>query len=295
MDTKAPKTTPKKAAESVTLAAYEDRMARVTDYVYEHLDEKIDLSRLAEIACLSPYHWHRVYHALRGETIAATVKRLRLHRAAGYLVQTPMSIAEIAGKSGYPSPQSFTRVFKSAYGVPPATYRRVGGHAQFRKQSRERISKMYDVSIKTVPNMKAVSVTHTGSYMQIGKAFDTLMRWCGMHGLLGPDSRSVGIYYDDPSLVPEEDLRSRAALITNSETAIEPPFERTDIAGGEYAVLRHVGPYAELETAYQWLYGDWLVASGREAADAPIFEEYLNDPQQTPPTDLVTEIYLPLK
>ncbi|OWK24560.1 hypothetical protein AJ87_20285 [Rhizobium yanglingense] len=40
------------------------------------------MERLAEIACMSSYHWHKIYRAIYGETLAATVKRLRLHRAA---------------------------------------------------------------------------------------------------------------------------------------------------------------------------------------------------------------------
>lgn len=58
-------------------AEYGERMDRVTAYVFDHLDDALDLNRLAEVACLSPYHWHRIYHAMRGETIAATVRRLR--------------------------------------------------------------------------------------------------------------------------------------------------------------------------------------------------------------------------
>ncbi|HEX3379751.1 MAG TPA: GyrI-like domain-containing protein [Paraburkholderia sp.] len=68
----------------------------------------------------------------------------------------------------------------------------------------------------------------------------------------------------------------------------------TRIRGGEYAVLRHVGPYSDMRAAYEWLYGTWLVQSGREAADAPVFEEYLNSPKETAPAELVTEICLPL-
>lgn len=91
-------------------AAYEARFNRVAAFIYDHLDDEIDLNQLAEIACLSPYHWHRIYRAMYGETIAATVKRLRLHRAAGFLAQTAMPIAEVAKRSGYKSLQSFTRV-----------------------------------------------------------------------------------------------------------------------------------------------------------------------------------------
>ncbi len=47
---------------------YGERMDRVTAYVFDHLDDDLDLNKLAEVACLSPYHWHRVYHAMRRET-----------------------------------------------------------------------------------------------------------------------------------------------------------------------------------------------------------------------------------
>ncbi len=102
---------------------YNDRLNRVTAYIYDHLDEDIDLNRLAEVACLSPYHRHRVYHALHGETIATTVRRLRLHRAAGFLAYSSMPMDEIAAKSGYSSVQAFPRAFhadlRSAAGAVP--------------------------------------------------------------------------------------------------------------------------------------------------------------------------------
>jgi AraC family transcriptional regulator len=59
-------------------------------------------------------------------------------------------------------------------------------------------------------------------------------------------------------------------------------------------VLRFRGPYATMRAAYQWLYGEWLVQSGAQPADAPVFEEYLNSPRDTAPNDLLTDIHLPL-
>ncbi|MEW8499130.1 MAG: GyrI-like domain-containing protein, partial [Candidatus Thiodiazotropha taylori] len=50
------------------------------------------------------------------------------------------------------------------------------------------------------------------------------------------------------------------------------------------------GSYAELEKPYDWLFGQWLPQSGYEAADFPPFEEYLNDPKDTPPSELLTRI-----
>jgi len=282
-----------------TWTDYEERLSRVTAYIYDHLEDELDLNRLADVACLSPYHWHRVYHAMHGETIAATVKRLRLHRAAGYLAHTSMAVVDIARRSGYSTLQSFTRAFSSVYGMTPAQYRKNGSHARFKITASERTNLMYDVTIKTVPGMRVITVDHVGSYMQIGKAFDSLYGWLASRNLIGHHTRMVGIYYDDPSVVPEAELRSRAGVIVEGDIvkddAIEPPVRFTEIAAGQYAVLRHKGPYADMKGAYQWLYGEWLLKSGREAADAPVFEEYLNTPRDTPPTELITEICLPLK
>ena len=274
---------------------YEQRLTRVTAYIYDHLDDTLDLNKLAEVACLSPYHWNRIYHALYGETVAATVKRLRLHRAAGYLAQTGLPIEVIAEKSGYKTVQSFTRVFRDAFGMPPALYRKNGSHTLFQPAHNERMAEMYDVTIKQVPGFSALTIEHSGPYMQIGQAFDRLIGWCGANDLIDGDLRMIGIYYDDPNVVPENQLRSRAGIVPGGSLPSDAPFERTQVAGGSYAALRHKGPYADMRAAYQWLYGQWLLPSGHQAADAPCFEEYLNNPRDTAPTELLTDICLPLR
>ena len=273
---------------------YEDRLRRVTAYIYDHLDEEIDLQKLAEIACLSPYHWHRIYRAVQGETIAATVKRLRLHRAAGHLANSDLTIEEVAERCGYPNLQSFTRVFKSVYGMPPAQYRKNGSHRQFQGPDRERINGMYDVEVRNVPATRLLTVAHRGSYMDIGKAFEQVMGWVASQGLMGPDTRLFGIYYDDPEAVPEDQLRSRAGVVMGEGFPEDSPLEVTEIPGGEHAVLRYKGPYADMLGAYQWFFSEWLMKSNHEAGDAPMFEEYLNNPRDTPPTELLTDIYMPL-
>ncbi len=150
------------------------------------------------------------------------------------------------------------------------------------------------VTITTIPNMQCISIEHVGSYLTIGKAFDTLYGWLATQRLLRTEMRSIGIFYDDPAAVVEEQLKSRACVIVDEYIAFEAPLVHTEIAGGLYAVLKHKGPYANMKAAYQWLYGEWLVQSGKQVANEPIFEEYLNSPRDTAPTELLTQIYLPL-
>ncbi|WP_345812435.1 GyrI-like domain-containing protein [Paraburkholderia sp. PREW-6R] len=155
-----------------------------------------------------------------------------------------------------------------------------------------------EVTIRTMEPMDLLAVDHIGPYMEIGKAFDALFGWLAKHNLLAGRMRMIAVYYDDPGVVEEHALRSKAAVLLPhpvlTSVTVSPPVAIAHIAGGDYAVLEHSGPYSDLGAAYDWLYGTWLVQSGREAANAPAFEEYLNSPTDTAPADLLTEICLPL-
>lgn len=282
-------------SENGIWAAYEKRLMRVSAYIYDHLDEDLDLDRLSEIACLSAHHWHRVYRAVHNETLAATVRRLRLHRAAGELVRSDLSVRDIAARWGYPNLQSFTRTFAAAYGMPPARYRREGPHRAFEPESTKETTRMFDVSIRSIPEQSLLSIPHTGSYMGIGKAFEALYGTLFSRNLFRPDMRMIGVFLDDPELVAEDKLRSFACVSADAKTPADAPLVRHTLAGGDHAVLRHVGPYANMAAAYRWLYGTWLPASGRSIRDDVMFETYLNNPREVPPGELVTEICLPLQ
>lgn len=274
---------------------YEDRLRRVVDYIHDHLDGELDMATLAGVAAMSPYHWHRIYSARYGETVFETVKRLRLQRAAADLAHGEMPIAKVATRAGYSAQPSFARAFKSVFGKPPALYRRAGSHTRFDPNSPEGKAIMYDVEIRTLPDLNVVAVPHEGDYMQIGRAFGTLSGVLAGRGLMKPDMAMIAIYLSDPDTVPVAKLQSLAGVTTDSADSAEPPLVGTEIRGGRYAVLRHKGPYADMRAAYRWLLGTWLVQSGEEAADAPLFEIYLNTPGDTPPLELRTDIHLPLE
>ncbi len=278
-------------------AGYVRRFTRVTEYIYAHLDAELDLATLAEVAALSPWHWHRIWQAVYGESVVQTVKRLRLQRAAADLVHNSMSLDDVWPRAGYGSAAAFTRAFKDAYGLPPAEYRKSGSHTRFTLQFAPKgVVTMHDVSIRKLAPATLAVVPHRGSYMEIGRAFETLFGVLGARGLLRPGLCMKGLYYSDPTSVPEAELRSAAGILVPDDAfPVEAPLERTELRGGDYAVLRHKGPYSDMKPAYDWLFGTWLVQSGREAADAPVFEDYLNNPREVPPTELLTDICLPLK
>jgi AraC family transcriptional regulator len=277
---------------------YQERLSRVTAYMHDHLAESLDLNHLAEVAHLSPFHWHRVYQALYGESIATTVRRLRLHRGTGYLANTTLPVEQVARKCGYPNAQSFARAFAAHYGMSPTRYRTEGAHMAFR-QGQVDAGKVaaagYTVTVRYVPQVQLAGMAHRGAYMQVGKAFELAFARMAAQGLMRCDTRWMAVYYDDPFVVPEAQLQSRAGLSVPAGCAAQTPLEPFTLGGGLCAVLRHQGPYATMGAAYQWLYGQWLVQSGYEAGDSPVFEEYYNNPRDTPPDQLLSDIYLPLR
>ena len=66
-------------------AVYEGRVNAAIDYVEAHLADELTIEQLAEVAHFSPFHFHRIFSAVTGETIGAFVARVRVERAATLL------------------------------------------------------------------------------------------------------------------------------------------------------------------------------------------------------------------
>lgn len=283
---------------TATQRSYGQRIERVVAHLGERLDQPLTLEALAAVGHFSPYHFHRIYRGTMGETVADTLRRMRLHRAAVELIRGTQTLAAIARRCGYGSTAAFNRAFAQAYGSPPGEFRRRrGADAAFTprptQDSPEDYS-MYQVDITQRAPAVVAALRHKGAYHEIGTTFEKLGAWSGSRGLA--QNRSFGVYYDDPESKPADELCSDACveIPETYELASSGP-KRLTIAGGRYAVLIHTGPYADLERPYRWLYGEWLPNSGEEAADAPVVEEYLNDPRALPPLQWRTAICIPLR
>ena len=276
---------------------YQRRLDVVTDYIYAHLDDDLSLETLAHVSGFSRYHWHRIYRAVRGETAAQTVRRLRLERAAAMLTETSWSVERIAWKAGFTGTDVFSRAFLRSYRTTPSRFR-IGGRPASIDSLVTSCGSGLTSSVREAPGWMvrvearfgyrlAVS-EHRGSYMDIGRAFSRV------RDRVGAGSLMVAIYADDPDAVPPADLRSAAGTVVDPGMKIPHDLVERMVPAGRYAIMRHIGPYSSMHAAYLWLYGQWLPSSGEEPRDHPIIEEYLTDPATTPPVDAVTDILLPL-
>lgn len=288
-----------------TSNTYRQRLTQVIDYIHNNLNGDLSVNTLADIAIMSPYHFHRIYREMAQETLNATIRRLRLQRAAVELIRSDMPIASIAKQVSYGSIEAFSRAFTKQFGDTPSHYREQKQAKQISQEpyiamlpiTEKEYDLMYEVEMIQMEELPLYGYHHQGDYMEIGSTFEKLFIYAGSHHLLDQNTRSIGLYFDDPESVDKDKLRSMACLTTQS--AVNPNDkdapESTKIPAGKCATLLFKGSYAELEKPYNWFFGEWLPKSGYEAANFPPFEEYLNDPKDTPPSELLTRIHCLLK
>lgn len=263
---------------------YVARVDRAIDHVLQNIAEPLKLDDVAKVACFSPFHFHRIFKQLTGETLASFVKRVRLERALYMLSHRPgVTLTEVAFACGFSSSSDFSRSFKAQYGVPP----RVFDLEHYRRARRE------DFPIARLPpneNPDGFEVTiverpeRLVAYRRVHRPFEEgrvtgaaaeLVAWARERDLA--DGQWLGYMWEDPELVPLEQCRYDVGVViprrdlADEVSVIEFPamrVARIDLAGD-----------IELEQrAIDWMYGTWLPASGYAPDDQPAFEAWVGEP-----------------
>jgi len=100
------------------------RLCRSRDYLAAGIDQPLRLKDAAREAYLSPYHYHRMFARVFGETPHEFVTRLRIERAKRLLAREQMPVTEVCLAVGYESLGSFSSRFRSLVGHSPSEYQR---------------------------------------------------------------------------------------------------------------------------------------------------------------------------
>lgn len=279
-------------------SAYLARINRVFDYIDAHLDSALDLDTLAEVAHFSPYHFHRIFKAIAGETLAERVRRRRVEVAATRLVAMREATAsKIALDVGFTSPEVFTRAFRGYFGMTPTQWRR-GGHLSWGASRREALSKIHQdeskkhqavleairkdagmwphghmpatggspmhVEIKNIPDTRVAYMRHVGPYGSAGitQMWQRFAGWCRDQGLIPPPRIMYGVCLDNPGMTPAEKLRYDACIEVSADFKPQGEIGVTTLKGGRYACASFAGTAAQISGAWGRFVSDWLPGSG---------------------------------
>jgi AraC family transcriptional regulator len=314
--------------DAASRAEYAARINRVVDYLERHLDQPLKLEELARIACFSPFHFHRLFKALTGESLYQFILRLRLEKAAAQLVQLRnKSVTAIALDCGFGSSATFARAFRAQFGMSASEWRegdskncktvrktgqaggsgdpysalRIGAMGADSTSGSEAMqtTEPQSVSVQNLPAMTVAYLRHTGPYAGnaelFGRLFGQLMRWAGPRGLLGPEAKMLTLYHDNPEITEEEKLRISVCVTVPPGTMADGEIGIMEVPAGPCAVAQFEIDPALYGAAWNWLYGKWLPESGYQPDDRLCYELYLNDPEKHPQKKHVVAIVAPVK
>jgi AraC-like DNA-binding protein len=103
------------------------RISRVLRHIEEHAADPLDLAGLADIACMSKYHFLRSFRRSTGVTPHQYLLGLRLRRAAQQLCSSREPIAAIAYDAGFGDLSTFNASFRVQFGASPKGFRQAHG------------------------------------------------------------------------------------------------------------------------------------------------------------------------
>lgn len=312
--------------------AHVARINRVLDHIDQHLGEPLDLEALAALAHFSPWHFHRVFQALTGETLADCVRRRRLEGAAQRLLQSPRRTAlAVALEVGFASAEVFSRAFKAHFGHTPTAWRQ-GGWRGWVEARRAHLRKIHQdqrkahqavlagfrqdpehwpqgpvslsltaismpIEFKTLPTFRLAYLRHTGPYghSDITRAWERFGAWCAENGLMRPRRKMLGIALDNPVITRADQCRYDACVEVGADFQPGGDIGVQVLAARHYACSRFVGTGADVPAAWERLLAS-LPARGWQADHAPAVEYYAEDFVMDPETGVFNfELCLPVR
>jgi AraC family transcriptional regulator len=276
-------------------AGYVERINRAIDHIMSQLAQPLRLQDVARAAGFSPFHFHRVFKALLGETPNSFVKRQRLERALRLMSHAPQrTLTDVALACGFQSSSDFSRSFKQQYGLPPRAFDlqayRSGRHVAFeqvmaRDAGSPRLTALpagqnpdgFKVSLRALPARTVAYIRVFDPYRDgaVQAASERLVTWAGRHGLA--DGPWLGYLWEEPEIVELTTCRYDVALVVDD---VEPAGEigRFEFPPMRVAEVALSGDLALEARAMDWLYKTWLPGSGCVPDDQPVFEAWVGRP-----------------
>ncbi|XEC92972.1 bifunctional transcriptional activator/DNA repair enzyme AdaA [Paenibacillus tarimensis] len=102
---------------------------QIANYIEANYSESLSLEKLAQTFHGSPYHLHRTFKRIKGQTPVEYIRQTRINAAKKQLVQSDKTISDIGTIVGIPNAPYFTTLFKKITGQTPASYRKSAGMA----------------------------------------------------------------------------------------------------------------------------------------------------------------------
>jgi AraC family transcriptional regulator len=297
-------------------ADYRNRINRVFQFIDEHLESDLSLNTVSQIAFFSPFHFHRVFKFVTGETLNEYVTRRRIEKSALDLLHNNIKATELAHKYGFSDISSFSRAFKKYYGVSPTEFKKdnPNRHSKIRQLKSKNGQDYPDyekyiciinnlkkwtemnakIEIKETPQLNLAAVTHVG-VNGIENAFETLTKWAIPKGLLeNPEAKMGRVFYDSFKVTAPDKVRMSIVLTTNEPFEAEGEINKLTIDKTKCIVGRFEITPNEFEKSWTSLF-IWMNENGYKKSVENPFEIYHNDYREHPENKFIVDLYIPVE
>jgi AraC family transcriptional regulator len=292
-------------------------LLHVLGRLHGRLDEDTSLEAIASNAGWSPFHLHRVFSRVVGETPKRYALRIRLETAAARLVAGDESVCDVAVAAGFNSHEVFTRAFRRHFGQTPSRYRATalqGVSGDVRERHRSLVDSaapcvgLFHTTIHT-PHRRHTMPTLSIDRRELAEQPIVFVRMrAARHEIAGAIGEGLGKAFPysqrsgaaiagrpftrylstGPGLFEIE-----VGIPLTAPAAGEDDVKAGALPGGLAAVGLHAGPYDQLTETYAAM-ERWIEANGLRTAGAP-WESYITDPAEHPdPGDWRTEVFWPV-
>lgn len=147
-----------------------------------------------------------------------------------------------------------------------------------------------EIKVKTTQKIKFLYLENIGPYSEITPVFHQLGQYTTQKGIAGKPP--MGIFYDDPAVVPEESLRCEIGMPVPEDFEPDPPFQVKELPPQEVAFAVLKGPYHQIAKEYGKIM-KWIQENGYMMVGPPR-EVYLKGGEGVPESEYLTEVQFPI-
>lgn len=296
----------------------------IIDYIDTHYQEELTLDILASQACVSVFHFHRIFRQMTGVSLNRFVTLVRLDKASSLLKNNLLlSCTDVAYQCGFSSLSLFSRVFTKYYGINPIQYQKDQKKALKTELDRVNILiaeysknvqrgdlsfvEICNVIIKklTIMNFtieervfeafQVAYVRHVGDYRDISSSYEKLFTWAIPNGVVNqPGFKVLTVYHDDPAIVGLDRLRQDACVTITNDINVVEPIGKTIMEGGKYIVGHFEISLSEFAQAWE-IMCLYVVQHNYQLRLAKSYEFHLNNFKEHPELKVITELCLPIE
>ena len=280
--------------------SHRHRINRVIDFARHSEDAVLSLDQMADVACLSRYHFSRVFSSICGETPVEYVRRNNLESSIIKLVHTPaLSITEIGLESGFSDAQGFSHAFRRRFGIGPKKFRdmNIGALSGFPNDQRKKHALNmsppseisgpepgWHISLRYQPELRLAYVRNFGSYCGLlndpkssnglHSAFEALANWAHARGVWPGPAKVIGICPSNPILTPPGLCQYDVSIQVDESIGEDETVSIQHMPSTQIAMLEMRGDLATLMRAWQWLANHWVPQNNLEVTGQVPFEIY---------------------